>query len=107
MPVGGTFGWSTLTDNTRVHDECQTLASSLPSTDQRRLRQYRASNQLTPVQRRALGLRVCDPTLVSMIPSLSELVSSGADFDELAERTRGIGDEVSTISVLKALMATP
>lgn len=86
-------------------DQCQSLTAALGPNDQRRLRAYRASNHLTPAQERALNVRVCDPTLLGMIPQLAQLVSNGEDFDEVSKRLEGVGEEMSTMSVLRALMS--
>lgn len=106
IPVGGTYGMSLFLADGVSPDQCESLAAALTPKDQRRVREYRASVGFTPAQERALNVRVCDPTLLGMIPQLAKLVSSGEEFAAMSKRLDGVGEEVSTMNVLRALMST-
>ena len=106
IPVGGAYGASILLAENGAPDQCHSLAGALTPKDEHRIREYRASTGLTAVQERALNVRVCDPTLLGMIPQLAKLVSNGEEFEEMAKRLQGVGDEMSTMTVLRALMST-
>jgi len=107
IPVGGAYGLSTVfAENGIGPDQCRSLAGALAPKDQRRIRDYRASTGLSAAQERALNVRVCDPTLLGMIPQLANLVTNGEDFEEMSRRLEGVGEEMSTMTILRALMST-
>ena len=87
-------------------DQCLSLAGALAPQDQHRIREYRASTGFSLVQERALNTRICDPTLIGLVPHLAKLISDGEDFEEMSKRLGGAGEELNSLSVLRALIST-
>ena len=106
LPVGGAFVLSgPLAGSTAGLDECQALSSALGPAHQRRLREYRVSHGLTTGQERALRLKVCDSGLLRMMPSLTAMIASAEDFEDMAKRLEGMDGEVNTMSLIKLFMS--
>lgn len=108
MPVGGAYALSSpFLRSAEEPARCKALSNALGPANQLRLRQYRASHGLTPAQQGALGLKICDSGLLSMIPALAASIADPEAFEEMAGRLEVMGGEVNTLSLMKLFLSDP
>jgi hypothetical protein len=51
-------------------------------------------------------MKVCDPQLVAMLPTLSAQIAKSPEFREVAKLFKGGDDDLSTMSLFKTLMSS-
>lgn len=109
--LGTPLGWSYIRTTWLATDpvlaECPDLASLLSPGVQRRLQVYRSSGGLSTSDRKALGTKVCDPTLRALLQPVLGGVSDLTELKHLADRSGVLKAKLKPLPALHAFFAEP
>ncbi len=91
-----------------VYAEVNALGSgtALGPTLKQKIRKSLGTRGAPPGQDNALSMKVCDPQLMAILPTLSAQIAKSPEFVEVAKLFKGGKDDVSTMSLLKTLMSS-
>jgi hypothetical protein len=86
-------------------DQCAEVGNALGPTLKRKIRKSLGTGGGANGQDSALSMKVCDPELVAMPPTLGAQFGETEDFRDMAKIFKGGGDEESILSLFKSLMS--
>ena len=85
--------------------QCTELGNALGPTLKRKIRHSLGARGTTQGRDSGLSMKVCDPQMLAMLPTLGVQIAETPEFKEVAKLFKGGGDDVSTMSLLKSLIS--
>ena len=86
--------------------QCTELGNALGPTLKRKMRNSLGTRGATRGQDSALSMKVCDPQLLALLPTLGVQIAQTPEFREVAKLFEGGEDDVNTVSLLKSLISS-
>jgi hypothetical protein len=87
-------------------EPCTEVGSALGPTIKRKIRESLGTRGAPKGQDNALSMRVCDPQLLAMLPTLGAEIAQAPEFREMAKLFKRGEDDLSTMSLLKTLISS-
>ena len=104
--VGWVFAEVNALGSGTAGDQCSEIGTALGPTLKQKIRKSLGTRGAPPGQDNALSMKVCDPQLMAILPTLSAQIAKSPEFVEVAKLFKGGKDDVSTMSLLKTLMSS-
>ena len=92
--------------NDDAAEQCTEIGTALGPTLKQKIRKSLGTRGAPNGQDNALTMKVCDPTLVAMLPTFGAEIAKAPEFRELAKLFKGHEDDLSTMSLLKTLISS-
>ena len=87
-------------------EQCTEFGTALGPTLKHKIRKSLGTRGAPRGQDNALSMKMCDPQLVAMLPTLGAQIAQSPEFREVAKMFKAGEDDLSTMSLLKTIISS-